>query len=274
MKNIFRNQINNPPRASKFGAALLILLIVVYGLFLTHALPQAANKWLPCVMILLLPLATVSRSIYTVHFNLFLLGFYLMNFFPHFPRYPFNHLTVLLLYAYVVMLIPALRDSVGWVRMGKFDANIWIFILATVIIPGVGLLLWVKIFSPDLSRYSQLVPDFPLWLTVLYGLGNSAFNAALEEITWRGVMMEALDSALGPGFWTIIIQSVSFAVAHYRNGFPNGIIGCALVFVFGMMLGILRRKSKGIVGCWLAHTGVDFTIYCLVLYFIQGHPNL
>ena len=193
----------------------------------------------------------------------------MMGFFPHFSNYPFNHLTLLVLYAFVVMLIPALRGSVGWLRAGKLDAKIWTLVLITVIVPAAALMAWVHWFSPDLTRYSNIAPNFPFWAAIVYGICSSAFNAALVEITWRGVMLEALDSAFGPGVWAVVIQAISFAAAHYRNGFPNGILGSAMVFVFGIMLGIIRRKSKGILGCWFAHTFVDTSIYCLVFYFFH-----
>ncbi len=269
-KFAFRGQIKDPLRSSWFGAGLLIALIIGYGLYQTHVFPKSGEIWIPRTVMLMLPLAIASRCIFTIHFNVFLICYFLMSFFPHFPDYPFSHLTLLILYAYVVMLIPALRGSVGWLRMGKFDAKIWMFILATIVIPCIALAAWVRLFSPNLTRYSDMVPKFPFWLAVLYGIGNSAFNAALEETTWRGVMMEALDSAFGPGVLSVVIQAVSFAVAHYRSGFPNGIVGSAMVLVYGLMLGTIRRKSKGMLGCWLAHVAADSTIYGLVFHFIQA----
>jgi membrane protease YdiL (CAAX protease family) len=222
------------------------------------------------IEILILPLAVAAGSIYVVHFNLLLLCYYCMNFLPHLPLYPFSQLTMLGLYAYMVILISPLRTSVGWPRMGRFTALIWALIIITVIVSSVALVIWVQVLSPDLSRYEGNMPHFSLALMLLYGLGFCTFNAALEEITWRGVMMEALDSAFGPGACSVILQAVSFAVAHYRNGFPNGLVGSVMVLAYGLMLGFIRRKSKGILGCWLAHVTADFTIYCLIFYFMQN----
>jgi uncharacterized protein len=67
----------------------------------------------------------------------------------------------------------------------------------------------------------------------------------------------------------LIIQAVSFGVAHYRNGFPNGIVGSAMAATFGIMLGIIRRKSKGILAGWLAHTAVDAAIFTMIVHFIR-----
>jgi uncharacterized protein len=223
---------------------------------------------------LMMPSAIASRSIHAIHFNLFFVLYFLTPFFPHFANHPFSQLTLLILYAYTVMLVPALRGSVGWFRVGKFNAWIWTLIVATVIISCVALAAWVYFVSPDLSRYAGTLPQVSPGLIFLYGLGFCMFNAALEEIIWRGIIMEALDSALGAGICSVIVQAASFAVAHYRNGFPNGVIGVAMVFVYGMILGIIRRKSKGMAGCWLAHATADFTIFCLIWSYIQrsaGH---
>jgi membrane protease YdiL (CAAX protease family) len=158
---------------------------------------------------------------------------------------------------------------VGWLRTGTINGKGWLFIFGTIFISCAALVTWVQVLSPDLSRYKGTIPHLSLGLLLLYGIGFCTFNAALEEIIWRGVMMEALDSAFGPGAWPVIIQAISFAAAHYRNGFPNGMIGSEMVFVYGILLGMIRRESKGILGGWVAHVAADFTIYCLILYFIQ-----
>jgi membrane protease YdiL (CAAX protease family) len=41
---------------------------------------------------------------------------------------------------------------------------------------------------------------------------------------------------------TVLVQAGSFASFHYPAGFPNGIWGFAMVFVYGFMLGVLRRR--------------------------------
>jgi uncharacterized protein len=262
-------QITPPPRSTTFGAWLLVLLILLFGLYQTHPFPDAIQIWIPRIVLLLLPISIAARSIYAIHFNVLIACYYLMRFFPRFPLYPFSDLTFLLLYIYVVMLIPPLRGSVGWLRSGKFDAVTWSLVAGTIVVPIIALMLWVHFLSPDLGRYANMVPQFPLWLIALYAIANAMFNAALEETIWRGVILEALDSALGPGVWALTIQAVSFGAAHYRSGFPNGIIGAAMAAIFGIMLGIIRRKSKGVLACWLAHAFVDAAIFTMIVHFIR-----
>jgi hypothetical protein len=268
---VFKGQINDPPRSSWLGAVVLIGIIA--ALAVTQVLSGSWNTRAVGATILMLPLAIASKSIYTVHCNLlvlFVLFRSLTNFFPHFANYPFNYLTGLVLYAYAVVLIPELRGTVGWLRLGKFGAKTWMLLAAIIIVSGAALMNWVHEDNPDLSRYSGMAPKLPLWGTLIYGLGFSAFNAALEEITWRGVMMEALDSALGAGYWTLIIQALSFGVAHYRSGFPNGIDGSVMTFAYGLILGFIRRKSRGMLACWMAHVAADSTVFCLIVSFIHG----
>jgi membrane protease YdiL (CAAX protease family) len=246
-----------------------MLLIVLFGLYQTHPFPASVQPWVHRAILLLLPLSIASRSIYTIHFNVFIACYYLMTFFPRFPLYPFSDLTFVLLYVFVVLLIPQLRGSVGWLRTGKFDGKIRKWVTMTIVVPIIALMLWVHFLSPNLGRYADKVPQFPFWVIILYTVANAAFNAALEETIWRGVMLEALDSALGPGVWALLIQAVSFGVAHYRYGFPNGIVGAAMAAIFGILLGIIRRKSKGILAGWLAHTFVDAATFIMIVHFIR-----
>jgi membrane protease YdiL (CAAX protease family) len=268
---IFSGQINRPPRSSKFAAILILCQIIVIGLAQVHVGSKIGPVpvWF-CVTLLMVPLAIASRSIYAVHLNLFFALNFLTAYFPHFKDYPFSQLTLLVLYAYVVLLVPALRGSVDWLRAGTMSAFIWILILALIIISGAALVAWVHFVSPDLSRYKDFIPKVPPVLVYLFGLSFCMFNAALEEITWRGVMMEALDSALGSGICSIIIQAASFGAAHFLNGFPNGYIGSAMAFAYGIMLGFIRRKSKGLLACWIAHSAADFSIFCLIYSFVQN----
>lgn len=266
----FKAQIPEPPLASRLGTLVIFCLVVVLGLAQTSVLHTVDGiRVALCLIVLLMPLAIVSRSICAIHLNVFLILLFLTPYFPHIGLYPFSELTLLALYAYVVLIIPALRGSVGWLRVGRLDAQIWIYVLATIVISCAALLAWVHWFSRDLTRYVGTLPKWPDGLMYLYGLLFCMFNAALEEIIWRGVIMEALDSALGPAIGATLLQAASFAAAHYLNGFPNGKIGAAMVFIYGLMLGVIRRKSRGLAACWIAHAAADFAIFCLIYYFIR-----
>jgi membrane protease YdiL (CAAX protease family) len=271
-KFIFRGEIFDPPRSSRLGGVLLILLIA--GLALAQVLSgHPWGRWVFCAAALILPIALVSGSIHTVHFNIFLLSHFLTDLFPHPSIYPFKWLTELMLYTYVVMLIPTLRGTVGWLRAGKLNAKVWLTLMAVAVLAVVALRGWVRDNSPDLSRYTGMLPNLPFGVLLVYGVAFAAFNAALEEITWRGVMMEALDSAFGAGYLSLVIQALSFGAAHYQSGFPNGIPGTVITFVGGLLLGIIRRKSRGMLGCWIVHFFGDMVVFSLILSFVSKSGN-
>ena len=120
---------------------------------------------------------------------------------------------------------------------------------------------WVLIEKPDLDHHIALIPEMPVWLYPLAAVGFAFLNAATEEAVFRGIMMEALDSAMGDGLWSVAAQAVSFAALHYVAGFPNGVSGFVMTLLYGFMLGIVRRRSKGMLAPWVAHVAADIVIF-------------
>ncbi len=176
----FGAEIRDPPRSSGSARVLLILLIV--GLSMTQVLTgHPWGDWVFCAAVIILPLAIRSGSIYTVHFNVLLLLYFLTSLYPHLPGYPFSRLTHLALYAYVVAMIPNLRKTVGWACAGKMTAKLWFGSAAIIILGVVTLAVWAGENSPDLSRYASLVPNAPIGVLLLYGVAFAAFNAALPQ---------------------------------------------------------------------------------------------
>jgi len=89
----------------------------------------------------------------------------------------------------------------------------------------------------------------------------------MEEAVFRGVVMEAVDSALGPGSWSVVLQAAPFAAFHYQAGFPNGTSGLAMTFMYGIMLGVIRRISRGMLAPLIAHILADITIFSILIFF-------
>lgn len=108
-----------------------------------------------------------------------------------------------------------------------------------------------------------MMPQFPIWGLVLSGLGFAIVNAAAEEFAFRGILLSALDSAVGVGWLAIVLQAVSFGLLHI-HGFPNGVWGIALSGFYALMLGSLRRHTQGLLAPWLAHVFADVTIFGIV----------
>lgn len=261
-----------PPRSSRMGAAIVVAAIV--ALSLVMILPHPLRVGGIAALVLLFPTAIAYRAIYAVHIIvLSLLWIALVAAVPLFRLWPLVLLVPLLAYAAVVIAVAPLRRSVGWLRAGRLDRATQLLILVTVIVSAVALVAWVAWTEPDLGRHLALVPDVPIWMLPLAAVAFAALNAAMEEIIFRGVLMEALDSALGADQRAIAAQAVAFAAGHYLSGFPNGALGFVMVLTYGVLLGLIRRRAGGLMAPWLAHVAADLVIFSILVVMVSGSGN-
>jgi len=259
----FSGLVDTPPRSSHAGAA--IVMSVVGVLSLAMVLPETTGKWAAAAMMLLLALAVGCRAVYAVHIALLaLVWILLVGLVPFFQRWPFTILAPLAAYGLAVALIPQLRRSIGWLHVGRSGPDVRILAVATVVGSGAALFVWAVLAKPDLRHHLALVPDLPLWVYPFAAVAFAALNAAMEEAVFRGVMMEALDSALGEGYLSVGIQAASFAGLHYLAGFPSGSVGVVMTFVYGVMLGVIRRRSRGLLAPWVTHIAADIAIFSIL----------
>ena len=90
-------------------------------------------------------------------------------------------------------------------------------------------------------------------------------NAAVEEAIFRGIFLQAFDSALGAGIAAVILQAAVFGLLHFTEvGCPKGIAGAAMACAYGLLLGLMRNRARGMVAPWMAHAGADITVFVLV----------
>jgi len=81
-----------------------------------------------------------------------------------------------------------------------------------------------------------------------------AMNAAAEEVFYRLVLMDLLEQQTGSFLFSNIIQSAFYAVVHIPIG---GLRFAAFAFIYGMILGLVRRKSRSVTPCIICHFIVD-----------------
>jgi uncharacterized protein len=128
----------------------------------------------------------------------------------------------------------------------------------------VALVGWVVLFHPNLRDVVRnYVPDLPLPVLIAGGAGFALVNAALEELLWRGVFQDRLEPLFGGG-GAIAISSISFGVQH-MHGVPRGAIGVLLAGTWAVMLGTLRRHTRGMLAPFLSHVIADATIAVIIL---------
>lgn len=117
---------------------------------------------------------------------------------------------------------------------------------------------------PDLTVQLSHFPHMSVWMFPFAGLVFSLGNAAIEEFVYRGIILQALDSAAGSGFLSLLVQAWLFGALHFREGFPNGTLGVMMTVIYGIMLGSLRRRSQGMLAPWAVHVIADCVIFMIL----------
>lgn len=159
-------------------------------------------------------------------------------------------------------LAPALRPSATWRARGVLP------LLPTLLVAGVtpfALTAWLVLFDPDLSDIVETY-DLHAWPLPVLIAGATAFalaNAVLEELLWRGLLQDRLEPLFGVGA-AVALQGLSFGLQHW-HGFPRGPTGALLAGSWGVMLGMLRRRSGGLLAPVVAHVVADAVIAALLI---------
>ena len=239
----------------------------VVAIFAVHLfVPGAPNGLLLAGFLLFTFVALCIPGTQGVHVSLFcFLWVFLPILISSLARWPLNKVAPLLVYGFLVALVPNLRRSVYWMQVGRFGADIRLLVLLVVVFSIAALVGWNVICKPDLAPSRANIPEMPLWLAPLAGVAFSLANAAVEEAIFRGVFLQALDTSIGPGIISLAIQAVLFGWMHYSEvGFPKGLLGVAMASVYGLLLGYVRYRARGMLAVWLAHTGTDIAVFAIV----------
>lgn len=167
------------------------------------------------------------------------------------------------LLAVVAGVIAASRLRAPWLARGDTSAAIVAWIVAAALASGVALVAWWAILRPDLSGLALppwVRPLPPVAIAGLFLLWSS-LNAIAEEFFFRGVMQHALARAFGRA--GIVIQALPFGLAHL-HGVPGGAAGVLLATIYGLMMGALRQRARGLLAPCIAHVVADVVIVVIV----------
>jgi membrane protease YdiL (CAAX protease family) len=258
----------DPPRSS----ARDVVIILLTGL-LFSAVPFSSDIrfWHVAFSIVLLLVSVHVRATQAAHITCFTAGFMVMPFLLPFLRgWPFTLLLPFLLYCVTALMVPSLRKSLYWMRAGRLTGEIRAMVIVTAMLSAAALYFWYRLLKPDLSTHLGHMPDIPIWLYPAAGLGFSIANAMLEEFVFRGMFLQALDSVFGPSTTPVIAQAWLFAAIHYKEGFPNGAWGIAMTFLYGIMLGVIRRRGQGLLAPTITHIFADMAIFAILASAVIG----
>jgi membrane protease YdiL (CAAX protease family) len=163
-----------------------------------------------------------------------------------------------------------IESATAWWVRGESSPMVWLLALLSAAVAAVALLGWFRLVTPDLSDIRRVfIGDWPTWLLVAGGGGFALLNAALEESIYRGLLQDALARTMGSPRGALVLQALAFGLLHIR-GFPRGWGGVALATVYGLMMGGLRLRARGLLGPWVSHVLTDAAIVAIMLYWVRG----
>jgi membrane protease YdiL (CAAX protease family) len=248
--------IEAPRREHAFGSALILAAAV--GLGTLVLLPPGRSPWLVGACAAIAVVGLLARAEQAFHLGLFLAFVVAAMRLPLGP-WPLPPAVGIVIYLAAVLPLRAFRGGVGWARVGRLDRNVLLLVLGSAAVAAGALVVWFEVVHPDVSDLLRELPQVPAWQLVLLALVFSMANAAVEETIFRGLLLHALDAALGVGWAPVVLQAAAFGMLHL-HGFPRGWLGVGLATIYGLMMGVLRRRSGGMLAPWLGHVAVDAAI--------------
>lgn len=183
---------------------------------------------------------------------------------PALRAWPWFWLAPLVAYGLLVVSIPCFRLSMVWLRVGRISKKSVAATLGIMALTVTALLLFHVIVRPDTGALRAALPIDALGGVVPAGVVFCLLNATLEELVFRGVLFDALESRWGSWF-TVVATSLLFGLGH-AHGYPSGAIGVGMASIFGLAMGLLRLRTGGLVLPIVAHIAADATIYGIFVY--------
>ncbi len=223
-----------------------------------------SNSW----MLILFPLLTaITIYFYVARFELsgptfFYMLYYLVEAQDLYENIFLRYVPVVI-YVIIVFLYPRLKQSSSWLKRDEFDRITGYLIIFTIITSAAGLLIWFSITNPELSDLVKQLPQGHPIIIILVAIAFATINAIMEEITFRGVLWDGLKIVYDNKYFVIITQGLIFGLAHYY-GFPRGFSGVILAAIYGIMLGVIRYRSKGLLVPTFTHIFADLVIYFIL----------
>lgn len=158
---------------------------------------------------------------------------------------------------------PSLREIAASLRWGRLDAGTCALSAGIVLVSSLALVGWFVWGGADVSDIAAHVPRVSLGLLLLGTVLFSIANALWEELLMKWLVWDGAERlARGPIF-TVAFQAALFGLLHY-HGFPRGWLGVTLAAVYGVLLGILRLRSGGLLALVVTHFWADVVICVLI----------
>lgn len=124
----------------------------------------------------------------------------------------------------------------------------------------IGLLSFTLMGFLAINNPEQQVDPIFIKRNLLWILLFIFSNSFMEELLFRGIFFKQLNVFFKP-FWTIILTSIVFAVAHMQVTYtPDVLFFVGIVLILALIWGFLLHFTKSIIAPMLFHAGADLMI--------------
>ena len=243
-------------------AAVTVAIVAVFALL--PLVPPSGHVWGIGALIALAIVAGLSGDMLAAHTAAFCA--LTVSLIGTVGAWPLPLVLALAIYGGVAAVYAPARLGLSWLRRGSFGPPVRRLVWLTVLVSASALVAWYELARPDVGVLRARIQPLSLVSLPLAAIGFATVNAAAEEGVYRGVIQYALESSIGFGVTALLLQSLAFGVAHI-NGFPSGGAGVGLACVYGLMLGIVRRRADGMLAPWVAHVCADLVIFAILVTF-------
>lgn len=180
--------------------------------------------------------------------------------------FPFNHaLTLLVLFIFLLRFKKISRDDL-FLRKGVIKHSVGISVFFAIL-SIIAVSVWFILYREN--PYASFVPDASTVILICLGIGFSLINGIYEESIFRSILLSHFSNFMGFSA-ALILQAIWFSFLHYQAGFPSGVLGILLTFIFGIIMGYLVKRTRGLMLSILVHVVVDFAVFMLVLLRMQN----
>jgi membrane protease YdiL (CAAX protease family) len=151
-----------------------------------------------------------------------------------------------------------------WLRVGSISRGDWLLCGVIVVFTAAALVTWQRWTGGALpATYGALLESVPRPAGIVGIFLFLVVNGLVEDSVWSGVLMTASTGPL-PAPLAVLTTAASFGLAHL-HGVPDGPIGVAMVVVWGVVLAVLRLRTRGMLATYAAHILADATIVALLV---------
>lgn len=178
--------------------------------------------------------------------------------------WPWAFILPILVYLLIVLPVPEFRKRINWLKTGSIDKKTLLIMIPTILVSSVALIAWYILAKPDISDLKSMVPSGSVALLLVIGLLFSVFNSLWEEIILKGILWNDMEDVFGNTLILILFQGILFGVMHW-NGFPRGVTGAVLAGIYGILIGFIRKSSKGLLAPVVTHFFADAVIFGILI---------